>query len=171
MDFFRAVSERTSVRNFQPTIISDEEWTTILRAAMAAPSAVNCQPWEFVLIQNRQTLVRLAEKLPYAKMTSEAAGAILVCAIPERAFEGSKEFAVIDAALASQNLLLAVTALGYGAVWTAVYSEAPREKDVRTILGLPANVIPLCLIPIGKPAGEVPAKDKFKPELIHREHW
>lgn len=171
MDFFDAVHNRTSVRSFQPKAVSEADWEKLLRAAMAAPSAVNCQPWDFVVIQDHDTLERLAETLPYAKMTTQAAGAVLVCTHPEKAYEGSKEYAVIDASLACANLLLAATALGLGAVWTAVYPDPSREIQVHRILGIPPEVIILALVPVGYPEGEVKAKDKFKPTLIHREHW
>ncbi|MBL8968050.1 MAG: nitroreductase family protein [Spirochaetaceae bacterium] len=171
MDFFETVHQRASVRNFSPCEIHEAQWEAMLRAAMAAPSAVNRQPWDFVLVRDREVLTRLAETLPYARMTAEAAGAVLVCATPERAYDGSTEFAVIDASLACQNLLLAATALGLGAVWTAVYPEKEREAAVRAILGVPEAVIPLALVPIGKPFGPVAAKDKFRRESIHEGSW
>ena len=171
MEFFEVIRLRASVRDFQPHTIIEAQWETLLRAAMTAPSAVNCQPWDFVVIQDRAMLSRLADALPYAKMAAQASGAILVCTQASRAFQGSKDFAVIDASLACQNILLAATALDLGAVWTAIYPEKEREAVIHSLLGVPADVIPLALIPIGKPAGATPPKDKFKPDLIHRERW
>jgi len=171
MDFFKTVARRASVRAFKPRVISDSEWESLFRAAMAAPSAVNCQPWAFVLVQDRATLVKLAEALPYAKMTAQASGAVVVCAIPAMAYNGSAEIAILDAAAACENLLLAATALGLGAVWTAGHPYADRMAAMRALLGIPAEVIPVALVPIGEPAGAVVAKDKYKPESIHRETW
>ena len=171
MDLFEAIAKRASVRNFSPRPLTAAEWDRLLRAAMAAPSAVNRQPWDFVVIEDRATLRRLADALPYAKMTAEAGGAVLVCGSPARAWGASRDFAVIDATLAAENLLLAATALGLGAVWTAVYPEPDREAAVRDILGVPTDVIPLALVPVGVPAGPVQAKEKFRPELVHRGTW
>jgi nitroreductase len=170
-DFFETVHNRASVRSFKPDPVTGLEWDALLRAAMAAPSAVNRQPWEFIVIEDRKTLDTLADALPYAKMAREAPAAVVVCGVPARAFEGKLEFAVIDASLACENLLLAAEALGLGAVWTAVYPEPSREDPVRKLLGIPAEVVPLAFVPIGKPAGETKPKDKFRGDFIHRESW
>ena len=169
--FFEILAHRSSVRNFTPEPIKPEEWDRLLRAAMSAPSAVNRQPWDFVMIESREMLDALAEALPYAKMAKEAPGAILVCTDPARAHQGRAEYAVIDASAACENILLAAEALGLGAVWTAVYPQPDRQAVVRKLLGIPEEVIPLALVPIGHPKGEQRPKDKYKPELIHRERW
>ncbi|MDA8410750.1 MAG: nitroreductase family protein [Treponema sp.] len=170
-DFFETAAHRSSVRSFAPQPIEPGEWEKLLRAAMAAPSAVNRQPWEFIIIENRATLDALAEALPYAKMARHAPGAVLVCADPLRAHQGKVEYAVLDASAACENLLLAADALGLGAVWTAVYPQADRQAVVRKLLGIPEGIIPLALVPVGHPKGEQRPQDKYKPELIHREGW
>ncbi len=170
-DFFETVMKRTSVRHFSDAPVSEESWEHLLRAAMAAPSAVNSQPWEFIVVTQREKLKALAEALPYARMTAGAAGALVACAVPRRAFGGSREFAVIDTSLACENFLLAAEALGLGAVWTALYPDAVREKAARVLLGIPEDIIPLALIPVGIPAGEVKPKDKYRKELVHNEVW
>ena len=155
-DALSIIMSRSSVRAFKSDAIQSELWDTLLRAAMAAPSAVNCQPWEFVAIRDRGMLEAFAAALPYAKMAAEAGGALVACALPEKAFQGSREFAVIDTSLACENFLLAAASLGLGAVWTALYPEADREASARRILGIPDSVIPLAFIPIGYPADEAP---------------
>lgn len=170
-NFFDTVAHRSSVRSFTPEPIKPKEWDLLLRAAMSAPSAVNRQPWEFVLIENRAMLDALAEALPYAKMAKQAPGAVLVCADPARAHQGKVEYAILDASAACENLLLAADALGLGAVWTAVYPQADRQAVVRKLVGVPEGVIPLALVPVGHPKGEARPQDKYKPELIHRERW
>ena len=86
--FFDTVFHRASVRSFNSDPISDAEWDTLLKSAMAAPSAVNKQPWDFIVIDDRRTLDALAAELPYAKMATEAPAAVVVCAVPARANEG-----------------------------------------------------------------------------------
>lgn len=169
--FLAVVHGRSSVRSFLPDPVSEAEWETLLRAAMAAPTAVNRQPWEFIIIEQRATLDTLADGLPFAKMARQAPGAVLICADPARAHQGRVEYAVIDASAACENLLLAAEALGLGAVWTAVYPQADRQAFVRATLGIPEGIVPLALVPVGHPRGEPAPKDKWKPALIHRERW
>lgn len=167
----KVIHSRKSVRHFTGNSVSKETLEKIVRAAMAAPSAVNMQPWSFVIVAERKQLDMLRDALPYAKMLDKAGAAIIVCTLPERAFNKSVEFAVIDATCASQNILLAVESLGLGAVWTAAYPDGERMKVVRAILQIPPEVIPLNVIPIGQPTGEDKPKDKYKAENIHWEKW
>ncbi len=170
-DAITVIHSRKSVRNFTGQTVSRDLLDKIVRAGMAAPSAVNRQPWSFVVVTYRQTLDMLNEGLPYAKMLGKAGAAIVVCAIPEKAYDGSKEFAIIDSTLAGENILLAAEALGLGAVWTAVYPDNDRMNVVRRVLGIPGNIIPLNVIPIGYPVGTDKPKNKYKPENVHWEKW
>jgi len=165
------IHSRKSVRSFTGQPVSKEDLETILKAAMAAPTAVNKQPRAFVVVTQKAQLLELAKGLPYAKMLDKAGAAIVVCSLPKKAYENKKEFAIIDASLASENLLLAVEAMGLGAVWTAAYPEPEREAWVRKTLNIPADIIPLNVIPIGYPTGEEKPIDKFKAENIHWEKW
>lgn len=139
---------------------------TIVKAGMAAPTAVNMQPWSFLIITDRKKMDNLAGLLPHAQMLDKAGAAIIVCAIPDKAFNRNLEFAIIDSACASENILLAAEALGLGAVWTAVYPDKERIDAVRKELNIPGDIIPLNVIPIGYPTGEDKPKDKFKPENV-----
>jgi nitroreductase len=170
-DIFGVIHSRKSVRNFTGEAVSKNDLESIVRAGMAAPSAVNRQPWSFVIVTKRELLDELAAILPYAKMLTKAGAAIIVCAAPNEAFNANKDFAVIDASLASENILLAVEGLGLGAVWTAVYPDQDRIKVVSDILKIPADIIPLNVIPIGHPTGEDKPKDKYKKEKIHWDNW
>ena len=170
-DTFAVIHSRKSVRNFTGENVTKEQIETILKAGMAAPSAVNMQPWAFIAVTERETLDILADYLPFAKMLYKAGAAIIVCAIPEKAHEKLTEYSILDTAAATQNILLAVEALGLGAVWTAVYPKPDLVKFVRETLGIPHNVIPLNVIPIGHPTGEDLPKNKFKKENIKWEKW
>ena len=170
-DAITVIHSRKSVRNFTGQAVSRDLLDKIVRAGMAAPSAVNMQPWSFIVVTYRQTLDTLNDGLPYAKMLEKAGAAIIVCAIPEKAYDGLKEFAVIDSTLAGENILLAAEALGLGAVWTATYPYEDRMNVVRKVLGIPANIIPLNVIPIGYPAGTDKPKNKYKPGNVHWEKW
>ncbi len=170
-DAITVIHSRKSVRNFTGQSVEREKLDKILRAGMAAPTAVNRQPWSFVVVTERKTLDMLKDGLPYAKMLGQAGVAIVVCAVPEKAHDRMVEFAIIDSALAGENILLAVEALGLGATWTAAYPYKDRMDVVRKALGIPENVIPLNVIPIGYPAGTDKAKDKYKPQNIHWQRW
>jgi nitroreductase len=170
-DTLTVIHNRKGVRNFTGEPIAQAELDTLLKAGMAAPSAVNCQPWEFIVVTDRKTLDALADALPFAKMLYKAGAAIVVCGVPANAHKQLQEYAVIDSTLASQNILLAAEAIGLGAIWTAAYPYSDRMQFVKTILSIPASVIPLNVIPIGHPTGEDIPKDKFNLKKIHKEKW
>ncbi|MGE5364117.1 MAG: nitroreductase family protein [Bacteroidota bacterium] len=165
------IFQRKSVRNFTGGEVSDEQLQMLLKAAMAAPSAVNQQPWEFVVVRDRHILDCLADELPYAKMLYKASAAVIVCGNPEKAHLKLTEYAVIDATLASQNMLLAAESLGLGAIWTAAYPYDDRIAIVRKYTGIPKNIIPLNVIPVGIPVGVDKPKEKFDQSKIHHGKW
>ena len=138
----------------------------------AAPTAVNKQPWAFVVVDDRTVLDKLAAELPYAKMTAQAPLAIVVCGDLSKALNGEKDrYWMLDCSAASENLLLAAESMGLGAVWTAVYPENDRIAKVRSVLSLPDHIIPFNLIPVGYPQHREESKDKFKTENIHYNKW
>ncbi|HNW58662.1 MAG TPA: nitroreductase family protein [bacterium] len=171
MEALENLFSRKSVRHFTGAAVSREAIEILLRAGMAAPSAVNKQPWAFVAVTERALLDELAAGLPYAQMLGKAGAAIVVCGLLEKANAGIKEYVIIDCSAATENILLAAEAQGLGAVWTAAYPRPEREEWVRKVLALPENVIPFCVIPLGHPTGEDLAKNKFNPENIHWQKW
>lgn len=165
------IHARKSVRQFTDEPVSQEHIETMLKAAMAAPTAVNYQPWRFVVVNERAQLDAMAEVLPFAKMLKQAPLAIIVCG-ETTWFDGKENiFWQQDCSAATQNLLLAAEALGLGAVWTGVYPDYQRARDLSDFLGLPGTVQPLCCIPIGHHDGTTQPKDKWKPENIHYGKW
>lgn len=166
---------RTSVRQYQPDrTISRDTVETLLRAAMSAPTAVNKQPWAFIALDDRAALDSLAQVLPYARMLTKAPLAIVTCGDLSKAIDGEdadKGFWIQDVSAATENLLLAAHAMGLGAVWTGVYPDAERVKDVQERLDLPANVIPLAVVPVGYPTGPQKPKEKWDPANVHFNKW
>jgi len=165
------IYSRRSVRSFTGESVSHETLIRLLKAGMAAPSAVNMQPWAFIVVTDRKTLDALCDKLPYAKMLDKAGAAIVVCGNPDKDEVFSKEYWVMDCSAATENILLAAHALGLGAVWTAVHADKQRIETVRKILNIPENIIPLNVIPIGVPKDKGHVINKFKEENIHWERW
>ncbi len=161
------IHNRKSVRHFTDQPVSKKQIETLLRAGMAAPTAVNRQPWVFYVVSKREILDELSQKLPYAKMLSQAQAAIVVCGDMEKAGNlKDKDYWVQDCSAATENILLAAESIGLGAVWTASYPYDDRTKVVIKALNLPENHVPLNVIPIGYPTGEDMPKNKWKPENI-----
>jgi nitroreductase len=169
MDTLDAIFTRRSIRDYTSQPIPDELVEKILRAGMQAPSASNQQAWQFVVLTSRPALNALAEVLPYGKMLTKAPLGIVVCGDLPR--EKSKDYWVQDCSAATQNILLAAHALGLGAVWLGVYPREPRVLDVRTALGIPESVTPLCAIAIGYPAEQKGRTDRYDPSRVHHNGW
>jgi nitroreductase len=136
---------------------------------MAAPSAQNQQPWQFVVVRDRSLLERLAAANPYGGMTRNAQLAIVVCGDLSR--EKSPGYWVQDCAAATENLLIAAHGAGLGAVWTGTYPREERVAKVSEVLGLPEHVVPLAVIPVGYPAEHPAPADRFDPGRIHIDRW
>lgn len=163
------IMTRTSVRQYNDRPISADTLETLLKAGMAAPTAVNKQPWAFVVTTGRDALDSLATLQPRLQT---AAAAITVCGDMTRAIEGEgRDFWVQDCSAATENILLAAHALGLGAVWTGVYPIAERVDDVSRALALPDSVVPMCIIAVGYPVGDQEPKDKWDPSKVHYQRW
>lgn len=166
------IMTRVSVRNFTGEKISDEQIETLLRAGMAAPSAINKQPWAFVVIKDEAILAKLGEALPYSRCSNKPAIAIIPCGDLSKAIPGEMAgFWINDVSAATENILLAAHAMGLGAVWTGLHPDMNRAKMVQEMLGMPEHIIPLCIVPIGIPAENPDVKDKFNTDNIHYNAW
>lgn len=169
-DFFNVIRERHSVRAYADEPVSDADVETMLRCAMQAPSAANEQPWDFIVIRDRDLLDQAAGINPWAGFVRKAPLAILVCLNGQK--EKEKGMGIIDMGACSENLLLAATALGLGAVFTGIYPLKDRMEGFSRLCGLPDYVQPIGLIVIGKPKGEAPGfKDRYNPAAVHQNRW
>ena len=165
------IMTRVSVRQFTGEPITQAQVDTLLRAAMAAPSAVNKQPWAFVVISDKAIIDRIGAELPNTRCQNNAPCAIVLCGDTDKALDGDgHEFWVQDVAAATENLLLAAHSMGRGAVWTGMY-PTPRAALVQQMLDLPENIVPLAIVPVGYPAEQPEVKEKYNPELIHYNKW
>mgnify|MGYP001739421680 FL=1 len=161
------ILKRTSIRSYKNKPVEKEEIEKLLRAGMAAPTAMNKQPWHFVVVTDKGQLQKLSEANPYAAMAAKAPLAIVVCGDMNKAAEGNaREFWIQDCSAATENILLATTGMGLGAVWTGTYPSKERCADVAKVLGLPESLIPLNTIVIGYPDADVSPKDKWNTENI-----
>lgn len=169
MDMMEAILTRRSIRRYTNQPVPDELVEKLLRAAMAAPSAGNQQPWHFVVIRDHKILDKVPEFHPHSGMLLEAPLAILVCGDPTvEKYEGRWP---LDCSVAAENLLLAAHASGLGAVWLAIYPVEERMQGMRELCGIPEHIIPLCLVSMGYPAEEKPPEDRYNPEKVHYDRW
>jgi len=157
------IFNRKSVRTYESRPVEQEKLMLLIKAGMAAPSSMDNRPWEFIIVTDRDKLDRMAEGLPYAKMLKNTHQAIIVCGNTTK----SQRAWFLDCSAASQNILLAAESMGLGAVWTAAYPSQDRIDLVKETLKLPDHIIPLNVIPVGYPAGDEKAKDKYDPARIH----
>ncbi len=171
-DTLKTIFSRKSVRSYKDEPVPKEKIEMLVRAGMAAPTAVDKRPWEFIVITDKKLLNRLSDALPYARMAKQAAAGIVVAGDTKKQWGGRDSvYWIMDCSAASENILLAAESMGLGAVWTAIYPENGRAEAVRNILGLPAHIVPLNLIPIGVPQGAEKPKDKYNPAQIHWNKW
>jgi len=164
-----AILERRSIRKYTSEPVSEDMIKELLKAAMAAPSAGNEQPWHFIIIRDRAILDRIPSVHPYSQMVKQAPLAILVCGDLDLAMHG--EMWVQDCSAATENLLIAVQAKGLGAVWLGVYPREERIKGLRKLLNIPRHVAPFALVPIGYPGEKKPPSKRYKKSRIHYEKW
>ena len=160
------IMTRTSIRQYKEQPVEQEKIDIMLKAAMAAPTAVNLQPWHFIVISDKNVINQLAGPRP-----TNAPLMIAVCGDTDKTTmpDGKgklPDFWVQDVSAATENLLLAAHALGLGAVWTGVYPVMERTAEVANVLNCPSNIVPLAVVRIGYPDEAPEPKDKFKEENI-----
>jgi nitroreductase len=158
-----------SIRKYCPDKVSIEQVMRNIRAGMNAPSADNEQPRAFIVIDDRKTLDAITAVHPHSHMLKEAPVAILLCGDLSR--ERHEEFWVQDCAAADENMLLAVTAEKLGSVWLGVYPREDRVRGIRRILGIPEQIVPFAILPVGHPEEKKMPKNEFHREMIHCNAW
>ena len=165
------IMTRTSVRKFTDRAIASDTLEQLVKCGMAAPTAVNKQPWAFVVVTDRVVLDSLENVHPWANLKT-ATAAIIVCGDYEKKLEGEAgEYWVQDCSAATENILLAAHAYGLGAVWCGVYPTTERIAGVRRVLDLPSTIMPLNIITMGYPATANEPKDKWNPDVVHFQKW
>ena len=169
-DKLNFIYQRRSIRNFLDKSVDDSQIEALLSAAMAAPTAMNMQPWHFVVVRENESLNQLRKTSPFSKMNATCA--IIVCGNLNTFKRATMErFWVQDCSAATQNLLLAATALGLGAVWCGVHPVKRLEENVSKTLGLPSSVIPFALVFVGYPAEDKPARTQYDASKISHEQF
>jgi nitroreductase len=156
------IKKRRSIREYTTEPVSDADVRAMLEAAMAAPSANNGQPCEFVVVRRADLRRKLGEMKQWSSMCASAAVVFVVCGRESRSAHW-----VEDASAATENLLLAAAGLDLGAVWVAVYPTPDYEAYVRELLNIPTELRVLCLVPVGHPAESKPPRTQYDERKVH----
>ncbi|MGI6216108.1 MAG: nitroreductase family protein [Coriobacteriales bacterium] len=161
------IFKRSSIRKYTDEPVSDEDIEKLMRAAMAAPSAANQQPWEFFITRDEKMKKKLADSSPFTSPTASASCAIVPCI---RA-EGLKVPAMVpqDMGACVENILLEATSLGLGAVWQGVYPDRERAETISRLMGIEDGLVPFCIIAVGHPAGEpnITGPSRYDEKRVH----
>lgn len=162
-EILKFICRRRSVRRFENKPLSPDILGTLMKAAMAAPSGNNSQPWEFVIVQDPKIKDAIADVHPWVSMDKQAPAAIIVMG------DKSSDWWEHDCAAATENLLLAAANLGLGAVWCGIREH--QEEAVRKILGAPSKLGVLCIIPVGYPAESPLPNTKYRKNKVHWDRY
>jgi len=157
------IYKRRSVRKFKPDKVSDEMITELMKAAMAAPSGRNHQPWEFIVVKDEKKRIEITKHHAYAQMAKESPVVVVVCG------KKDEKWHIHDCAAATENILLAAANLGLGAVWCGMDEE--KQPSFKKLLNVPDDYWIFCLIPLGFPGENPPPRTNYKPEKVHWEKF
>lgn len=168
MTAIEAIMKRRSIRKFTQEPVTKETAMQLVDAAAAAPSAMNLRPVRFILM-DKHDMVKLAETIDQKQPFEQAQWAIAVCA-DTRGYTGGTGW-LEDSAAALENIQIAATALGLGALWYGVYRRAAKEPQVRAALNLPEGVECTGIAVIGHPAETHREHGKAEKKLVLESMW
>lgn len=174
MNTLDAILTRRSTRQFTDKPISRETLHKILDAAMSGPCCVNARDWSFLVVTDRDMLIKMAEAngRPADPLKHAAAG-ILVCGDLDRAFPPAKDYWIIDGAIAAQNICLCAHELGIGSVWLGTWPQMDRVEHQKELFRLPDSIIPHSVIALGYPVSDLtaPRDSRYEENHVHWEQW
>jgi len=161
------IRQRRSIRKYTDEPVAPELVERLLMAGMAAPSASNKRPWEFVVVDDPDLLGKLQLRLILGRYRPPLA--IIVCGHMGRTYPPPvRDFWVQDCSAAAQNILLAATAMGLGSVWIGIHPVGLLSRAVSGLLKLPKEVTPLGALYIGYPAETKEPRTQYDPARVHR---
>ena len=174
MNTLDAIFTRRSTRQFTDQPISQETLHKILDAAMSGPCCVNARDWSFLVVTDRDMLIKMAEanSRPADPLKHAAAG-ILICGDLDRAFPPAKDYWIIDGAIAAQNICLSAHELGIGSVWLGTWPQMDRVEHQKELFRLPDTIIPHSVIALGYPDSDLtaPRDSRYEECRVHWEKW
>lgn len=169
MDLTFAIQTRRSVRRYEDRPLPEDTVRAIVEAGFHAPSAHDLHPLHFIVVRDKEQLLALSRGNRYASMVAFCAAAVVVCG--DRDIQQNPEFLLADSAAATQNILLQAHALGIGAVWCGVVSFDDWCPDIRSLLSLPANILPFSVVPLGYAQKQPAPVSRADAERVHLDRW
>lgn len=168
METLDAINTRRSVRKFdQEKQVSNEQIQAIIKAWMQAPSAYNQQPWNFIIIQDKNTLDQISQISEHLFMVKTCSAAIIIYTDTDKHL--MPEFWTQDCSACAQNILLATRDLDLWATRCGINGNPEKEDKLNKIIKTPDNILPFCIIPIGYSIKEQIFRDNFDKTKIHHE--
>ena len=165
-----AIFQRRSIRKYTEQAVEAEKLDLLLQAGMAAPSAMNCKPWEFIVVTQPETMAQFRKRLTFGDRNAPAA--IAVCANPGlSANPAARLFWQQDCSAAVQNIMIAAVSLSLGTVWIGIHPVKTFVQTVRKILKIPRGVTPLCLVYVGYPLEPKAARTQYDENRVFRETY
>lgn len=166
MELLEALQKRRSVRRFTEEAVSKKDIDILMHAAMSGPSACNARPWDFYVVESKAVLQNLHKATKYSDISAPLA--IVVCGNLSHALPAPlTDFWVQDCSAATENILLAATGIGLGAVWCGIYPNRDAMENVKKTLGLPEENIPLNIIHVGHPDQFPEPRDQYDEKHVH----
>lgn len=169
MDILEAIYQRRSIRKYTGKIVSDKIIKAIIQAGMYAPTAVNKQPWHFLVFRDRNKMEQLNVIHPNSYMLEKAGTGIMVCC--DELLEHDKGYGILDCSAATQNILLTIHAMGLGGCWVGIYPREKRIEMCKKLFQLPKYILPLAIVAVGYPDEKKSKPNRCKPERIHWDTW
>jgi nitroreductase len=160
---------RRSIRKYTKQAVDPELIKTVIKAGMYAPSAVNKQPWHFIVFDDRKIFNQIMSIHSNAGMLEYTPVAILVCG--DEMLAHAPGYIPCDCSAATQNMLLAAHALGLGAVWIGLYPREQRIEGLKKVFNLPDHIVPFSIVSLGYPDEKKKMTDRFKEERVHNGKW
>ena len=160
-----SIFTRVSIRQFEDRKVEREKIDMLLKAAFAAPSAGNQQPWDFFIVTDKDVLLSLSKASPFASPAAKAPAAFVICYRKE----GLRfpEYADIDCAICAENVMLELEAQGLGGVMLGIAPIEDRMKAVAGILNLPESMAAFTIIPFGYAKSRQPQQDRYDEAKVH----
>jgi nitroreductase len=169
-DIIKTIYKRRSVRTYLDRVVAKETIITLLKAAMAAPTAVNCQPWEFIVVDDGDKLAKIKVECIFARYNAPLC--IVVCGNMKLTLKGQDhDLWIQDCSAATENILIAATSLGLGSVWIGIYPVSNRIQLIQKIFKMPEHVIPLSLVYLGYPAEEPEPRTRYNEKRIYWQEY
>lgn len=160
---------RRSIRRFEDKPVEEEKIERILKAGMQAPSAHNLQPWEFLLVTDKDKREALSKMSPWSGMVAKAPAAIVV--IGHQDNPEMLKFLPQDLGACTQNILLQIATEGLGGCWMGFYPDEDRINSIRKYFNVPQDRIPFSVIALGYSQDKNHFVDRSDMSRVHKNNW